>query len=143
MKNLYKLSLFLIFLSCEKDSENTDSLDIEITLPSSSQFSVLENPLELVWSDKFDGAELNLENWSFEMGDGCPDLCGWGNNENQIYTDTNHRLEDGFLIIDAKNDNGYTSTRIISKSKQEFQYGRFEARIKVPSGGDYGQLFGR
>tara|TARA_A100001011_G_scaffold58416_1_gene57589 strand:- start:416 stop:847 length:432 start_codon:yes stop_codon:yes gene_type:complete len=143
MKNLYKLSLFLIFLSCEKDSENTDSLDIEITLPSSSQFSVLENPLELVWSDEFDGAELNLENWSFEMGDGCPDLCGWGNNENQIYTDTNHRLEDGFLIIDAKNDNGYTSTRIISKSKQEFQYGRFEARIKVPSGGDYGQLFGR
>ena len=143
MKNLYKLSLFLIFLSCEKDSENTDSLDIEITLPSSSQFSVLENPLELVWSDEFDGAELNLENWSFEMGDGCPDLCGWGNNENQIYTDTNHRLEDGFLIIDAKNDNGYTSTRIISKSKQEFQYGRFEARIKAPSGGDYGQLFGR
>ena len=135
MKILYKLSLFLLFLSCEKDSEKTDSLDIEITLPASSQVSLLENPLELVWSDEFDGAELNLENWSFEMGDGCPDICGWGNDEKQIYTDKNHRLEDGFLIIAAKNDNEYTSTRIITKGKQEFQYGRFEARIKVPSGG--------
>ena len=134
MKSLYKLSLILLFLSCEKDAEKTDSLDIETTLPPSSQVSVLENPLELVWSDEFDGAELNLENWSIEMGDGCPDLCVWGNNENQIYTDTDHRLEDGFLIISAKNDNRYTSTRIISKGKQEFQYGRFEARIKVPSG---------
>ena len=135
MKSLYKLSLFLLFLSCGKDAEKTDSLDIEITTPSTSQAHLVDIPLELVWSDEFDGAELNLENWSFEMGDGCPDLCGWGNNENQIYTDTNHRLEDGFLIIAAKNDNEYTSTRIITKGKQEFQYGRFEVRIKVPSGG--------
>ena len=135
MKILYKLSLFLLFLSCEKDAEKTDSLDIEITTPSTSQAPLVDIPLELVWSDEFDGAELNLENWSFEMGDGCPDLCGCGNNENQIYTDTNHRLEDGFLIIAAKNDNEYTSTRIITKGKQEFQYGRFEAWIKVPSGG--------
>tara|TARA_B100001094_G_scaffold70650_1_gene67071 strand:+ start:569 stop:955 length:387 start_codon:yes stop_codon:yes gene_type:complete len=120
MKSHYKLSLFLLFLSCEKDAEKTDSLDIETTLPPSSPVSVLENPLELVWSDEFIGAELNLENWSFEMGDGCPDLYCWGNNENQIYTDTNHRLEDGFLIIAAKNDNRYTSTRIISKGNRNF-----------------------
>lgn len=54
------------------------------------------------------------------MGDGYPDLCGQGNNENQIYTDKKYCLEDGFLIIVAKNDNGYTSARIISKGKQKF-----------------------
>lgn len=134
MKSLYKLSLFLLFLSCEKDAEKTDSLDIEITTPSSSQVPLVDIPLKLVWSDEFDGAELNLENWSFDLGDGCPDLCGWGNSERQVYTDTNHRLEKGFLIISAKKDERYTSTRILTKGKKEFQYGRIEARIKVPIG---------
>ena len=75
-----------------------------------------------------------MNNWSFELGDGCPNLCGWGNNELQSYTDSNHRLEDGMLIISAKNENEYTSTRILTKGKQEFTYGKIETRVKVPSG---------
>ncbi len=90
---------------------------------------------ELFWADEFEGSGLDMEKWNFELGDGCPELCGWGNNESQIYTDTNHRLENGHLIITARLENGrYTSTRITTKDKLEFQYGRVEARIKLPTG---------
>ena len=134
MKTVLKLVLFLLFFGCQKDSEKEDAFEVEVNLPSPATEPVLEKPLELVWSDEFDGPELNLEDWSFDLGDGCPNLCGWGNNERQIYTDTNHRLEDGFLIISAKEEEEYTSTRILTKGKREFQYGRIETRLKVPTG---------
>ncbi|MFD2825521.1 family 16 glycosylhydrolase [Leeuwenhoekiella polynyae] len=90
---------------------------------------------QLVWSDEFNGKELDLTSWNFELGDGCPNLCGWGNNERQIYTKDNHRLEDGKLIITAKKDGDqYTSTRITTQGKHEFQYGRMEARAKLAIG---------
>lgn len=90
---------------------------------------------ELLWSDEFDGASLDTSVWNFALGDGCPALCGWGNNERQFYTKSNHRLEEGKLIITARRDSsGYTSTRITTKGKREFQYGRIEARAKLPVG---------
>ncbi|MDA9015953.1 glycoside hydrolase family 16 protein [Flavobacteriaceae bacterium] len=128
-------SLLLIQLACQKDAEPPKGLDIDVLTPSPNTQPEVEKPLELVWSDEFDGTELNLEDWSFDLGDGCPDLCGWGNSERQVYTDTNHRLEDGFLIISAKNEEQYTSTRIITKGKREFRYGRIESRLKLPTGG--------
>ncbi|RNC90282.1 MAG: glycoside hydrolase family 16 protein [Allomuricauda sp.] len=93
------------------------------------------NQAELIFAEEFDAPALNEEIWSIELGDGCPDLCGWGNNEPQIYTNENHMLEDGFLTIRAKHENdGYTSTRITTKDKFEFKYGKIEARIKLPVG---------
>ena len=90
---------------------------------------------KLIWEEDFTGDSLNEEFWNFELGDGCPDLCGWGNEERQIYTRSNHKLENGFLRIKADlNDSVYTSTRITTKNKFEFQYGYIEARIKLPKG---------
>jgi len=90
---------------------------------------------KLVWEENFDGNSLNEEIWNFELGDGCPNLCGWGNNESQIYTRSNHIVENGYLFITArKKDNIYTSTRITTKNKKEFQYGRMEVRAKLPLG---------
>lgn len=90
---------------------------------------------KLVWSEEFNGQELNQDIWNFELGDGCPKLCGWGNNERQIYTTTNHRFEDGKLIIRAnKEEDRYTATRITTQGKKSFQYGRIEARVKLPQG---------
>ena len=89
---------------------------------------------KLVWEENFNGKILSKENWNIELGDGCPN-CGWGNNERQLYTDENHKLAKGKLVITAKKDgNKYTSTRITTKSKKEFKYGRFEARAKLPIG---------
>ena len=90
---------------------------------------------ELVWADEFDKPNLNSKNWTFELSDGCPNLCGWGNNERQIYTDTNHHMRDGNLVIQARlQGREYTSTRIITKDKVEYTYGHFEVRAKLPIG---------
>ena len=86
----------------------------------------------LVWEENFDGAILNQAVWNYELGDGCPDLCGWGNNERQIYTETNHSISDGKLSIHARKEGAkYTSTKISTKGKKEFRYGRVEARAKL------------
>jgi len=89
---------------------------------------------KLVWEENFNGSQLNESNWNFELGNGCPN-CGWGNNERQLYTTTNHRLKGGKLIITAKKEDSiYTSTRITTAGKKEFLYGRIEARVKLPKG---------
>lgn len=91
---------------------------------------------ELVWSDEFNGTELDLNTWGFNTGGD-----GWGNNEKQHYTNRteNVRVEDGCLKIEARKEeysgNQYTSGRILSKGKKTFTYGKFEARIKFPGGG--------
>jgi beta-glucanase (GH16 family) len=91
---------------------------------------------ELVWSDEFDGEEINLENWTYDLGG-----WGWGNREAQNYTDRpeNARVENGLLVIEARQErfeeSYYTSARLLTQDLQEFQYGRIEARTKVPRGG--------
>lgn len=90
---------------------------------------------KLIWEENFDGKSLNEKVWNYELGDGCPNVCGWGNNERQIYTKTNHRLEGGKLIITTKKEGDkYTSTRITTAGKKEFKYGYMEARAKLPVG---------
>lgn len=99
---------------------------------------------ELVWSDEFN--EFNKDNWTIQTGGG-----GWGNNELQYYTDGanvqieyDEQIESKVLVIEAREENTeaydcwygscrYTSTRIKSLHKQEFTYGRMEARIKLAS----------
>lgn len=89
---------------------------------------------KLVWEENFNGKNLNEEIWNVEHGDGCPN-CGWGNSERQLYTNENHKFVKGNLVITAKKEEGkYTSTRITTKGKKEFQYGYFEAKAKLPVG---------
>lgn len=94
---------------------------------------------QLVWSDEFDGSSLNTLNWSYDVGDGCPSLCGWGNNELQYYHAENVSVSGGYLILEAREEayggRDYTSGKIHSRYKQDFLYGKVEARMKVPTGG--------
>jgi hypothetical protein len=56
----------------------------------------------LVWSDEFNADALNLNDWSYDVGDGCPN-CGWGNNELQYYTrGDNVSLSGGKMIVEDK-----------------------------------------
>ncbi len=96
---------------------------------------------ELVWSDEFDGNELDLSKWSYQYGTGASEgLSGWGNNEKQYYTDRpeNIFVQDGRLHIVAleENYNGmdYTSARIRSIDQGDWRYGRFEASMRLPKG---------
>ncbi|HCW08027.1 MAG TPA: laminarinase [Cytophagales bacterium] len=93
---------------------------------------------KLIWSDEFNyTGVVDSTKWNFDQGNGCPQLCGWGNNEAQIYTTNkeNIRVENGLLIIEAKkNDNQWTSARINSRKKMTFTYGRIEFRAKLAEG---------
>src|SRR5882757_10990314 len=44
------------------------------------------NGYSLAWADECNGPSLDTTNWSFQNGDGCPAVCGWGNNELECYT---------------------------------------------------------
>lgn len=94
---------------------------------------------ELIWSEEFDVSGAPDPNtWNFDLGTG---ENGWGNNELQYYTDRpeNVIVADGLLKIRAKaeslNGSNYTSSRIQSHQKFEFQYGKVEVRAKLPTGG--------
>ena len=90
---------------------------------------------EVLFFEDFSGTSLNTSIWNYELGDGCPNLCGWGNNERQIYTKENVQVKDGSLIITATKDStSYFSGRITTKNKFEFQYGTIEAKMKLPEG---------
>lgn len=96
--------------------------------------NVFSQTFELVWFENFDGTELDMDSWSYETGG------NWYNNELQHYTDRekNLRLENSKLIIEAHKENyegnSYTSARIKTQGKKFFQYGRIDARIKMPEG---------
>jgi beta-glucanase (GH16 family) len=105
----------------------------------------------LAWSDEFDGpagSSPDPATWAHDLGDGSTTgLIGWGNNERQWYSDdpSNVALDgDGHLAITAHQAEGdldcyygpceYTSGRVLTKDRFEFQHGYLEARIQVPGG---------
>jgi beta-glucanase (GH16 family) len=100
-----------------------------------------ERTWTLTWSDDFDGSpgnKPNPANWTYDIGTGNN---GWGNSELQYYTDrpTNVQLNgEGQLVITARKEtfsgSGYTSARIKTQGLFSQTHGRFEARIKTPTG---------
>jgi beta-glucanase (GH16 family) len=94
---------------------------------------------KLAWSDDFDGPAGTAPDatyWQYDTGG-----SGWGNNELQFYTARpgNVSLDGaGHLAITAIQESyqgrPYTSGRINGMGKFEQGPGRWEARIKLPSG---------
>jgi beta-glucanase (GH16 family) len=92
----------------------------------------------LVWSDEFDGGAGALPdpaNWQFDIG------TDWGNGQLEWTTDRSENVStdgNGNLAITAReeafNGRAYTSARIKTLDRFEQRYGRFEARIRLPSG---------
>ncbi len=97
---------------------------------------------KLIWSDEFNVTGMpDTTKWGYDQGQGCPELCGWGNNEKQFYTHSrkeNARVENGFLILEAKKENyqgaEFTSARLVSKGKGDWKYARIEIKAKLPAG---------
>ncbi len=91
----------------------------------------------LVWADEFDaGKTSNSNSWVVIEGNGCPTLCGFGNEELQTYTaeSQNLRIEDGKLIIEAHYDDTYTSAKITSQKMPGWQTGKIAMRARLPKG---------
>ena len=92
----------------------------------------------LKWADEFNGPSLNLKNWTFENGDGCPTICGWGNNELEYYRPENTSFKNGKMTIEAKKEDygnkNFTSSKMVTRDKKVFKFGRIDFRAKLPQG---------
>jgi beta-glucanase (GH16 family) len=129
MNKLKLIYLFLIILfslwSCNRHIE---------TRPKDSLW-------RLVWSDEFEyNGVPDPQKWDYDTGNGCPELCGWGNNELQYYTRDslkNARVENGKLIIEVQNEkigsNEFSSARLVTRGKKDWKYGKFVIRAKLPA----------
>ncbi|MCV2232181.1 glycoside hydrolase family 16 protein [Paracholeplasma manati] len=90
---------------------------------------------KLAFEENFDyTGKPNPDIWTYQVGP------KWANNEKQCYVDfdDNCYVKDGALHIIATktNDLGcpYYSSRLMTKDKKHFQYGRFVVRAKMPQG---------
>jgi beta-glucanase (GH16 family) len=106
----------------------------------------IDGKWKLVWNDEFNGTVGSLPDpsrWGYDLGDNN----GWGNGEREFYTrDAANASMDGNgdLLITARKGDGshdcyygpceYTSARLLTQNIYDFQYGRVQARIKVPAG---------
>lgn len=113
-----------------------DDADTDVTIPDGGNTSPLSYPgMTLIWQDEFEGPSIDETFWNYEIGTGNN---GWGNNESQYYLKENAWISDGHLVIQARNENyagrDYTSTRMTTEGKFDFQFGRVDIRAALPEG---------
>jgi len=92
---------------------------------------------QLVWSDEFDGEQINTDNWNRQEVE-----AGRFNEEWQRYTSSsaNSYIENGNLVLKAMHESDvhghdqYTSARLNTAQKQSWKYGKIAARIQLPYG---------
>ena len=82
--------LFLIFIS---------ALLINTSGTPTINNSFNADDYKLVWSDEFNGKQVDTSNWNFETGNN-----GYGNHEQEYYQRANATVEDGNLIITGKKE---------------------------------------
>ena len=117
--------------------------DNQVSQTAATSASDVSQQWVLTWSDEFNGsngAPPDATKWVPVIGGN-----GFGNHELEYYTSRsqNVRQENGNLVIEALQEKftgpdgverNYTSARLKTAGKFSQQYGRFEARIKLPSG---------
>ena len=151
------------YLRCEPDADtaqyqaweqNGDSvLDArDLTLIKRALLTPQTQPpadRKLVFSEEFDGDAVDLRKWSYDRGnwkldkDGNYITNGWGNNEQQFYTENNASVKDGVLTIAARHESytdekqgsyEYTSAKLTTAQKFSVTGGRIEVRARCDAG---------
>ena len=138
----YQMEIRALANSSEFPSQITE-INIEVTpvdmgpvIPETGYTTPLSYAgMDLIWQDEFEGTSLDETNWNYEIGTGTN---GWGNNELQYYRQENTTVTDDVLIIEAKKEafggSAYTSSRLTTQGKFDFQYGRVDIRAALPKG---------
>jgi beta-glucanase (GH16 family) len=124
------LMLAVFTVSCKKSAVNYTPVVTTPTPPVTPPTDT--TTYTLTWSDEFNGTAVDTSKWNFETGN-----LGV-NNEKEYYQVANATVANGNLVITAKQQQvgnwPYTSARMNSANKVMAQYGRIEARIKLPVG---------
>ena len=102
-----------------------------------AMFSCARPEWQLVWSDEFEGTELNAAYWNIE-----DNARGGGNAELQYYSPDNVSIEkhpvtgENCLVLTARREDyrnrPCTSARLNTQDKVTVEYGKIEARIAFP-----------
>jgi beta-glucanase (GH16 family) len=97
----------------------------------------------VIWADEFSGAAgeaPDAARWRYDVGTG-PNSDGWGTGQQEYDTARPQNVQQdgsGNLVITALKESyqgmSYTSARLVTKGLFQHQYGRFEARMKMPTG---------
>ena len=115
------------------EEDTAQTAETEETLVEEDTSDIQIEGYNLLWHDEFNGDELNQEIWTREVRE-----VGWTNNELQAYVDSedNVFVKDGNLILKAMDagDGTYTSGKVNSQNKADFQYGKVVASAKTPQG---------
>jgi beta-glucanase (GH16 family) len=120
------LALVTCMSSCKKD--------VKQPADGSSSTATATKPraltYQLVWSDEFNGTSVDGSKWNIDNGN--PGV----NNEKEYYQAANAAVTGGNLVITAKQQSvggqPYTSAKLNTSGKFSVQYGRIEARMKLP-----------
>lgn len=153
------MTLAIAFVGCVPSTSSTTSTTAEETTAGYTLTTITATPLVNsipdecssidivdgwipVWCDEFNyTGGVDTSKWSVVVGGG-----GFGNNELQFYTDRpeNIYVANGNLTITALNDSyydsnshstyQYTSAKIWTANTQNWKYGKFEMRAKIPYG---------
>ena len=134
-----------VLMSCASKSTLAPLPDLPTAgAPKNPRAELILDPseyTELIWLDEFNTSTLDRNKWTPQLGNGCDiNLCGWGNNEKQSYTDNekNLKVSGGNLVITALQEPtagmAYSSARIRSKNKGDWEYGKIDIRARLPKG---------
>ncbi len=127
----------------------TSGLPTPAAAPSGPDYLPAGRDWQLVWSDEFEGTELDRAKWTPE--ESC---WGGGNNERQCYTDRedNVQIVNGLLRLIGQSETftgpefppevnsssmatqEYTSGKVRTRDLADWTYGRVSARMKLPAG---------
>ena len=145
---------FLLAFVVANATSGVTAFSNPLTAPKAMHVSIRPDPASqaaaetLVWTDEFNDskaqAQPNPANWVAESGHGkwgnheLQTYCAYGSNSSPCKADEPNVYvgRDGYLHIIARRTlNGdFTSARIKTEGLASFQYGRMEARIRIPSG---------
>ena len=124
------LALAAMFGSCKKDMNHPVTDFSSIGKKSTVATTPRAATYQLVWSDEFNGTSIDASKWNIDVGN--PGV----NHEQEYYQAANATVSNGNLVITAKQENvggqPYTSAKLNTAGKFSVQYGRIEARIKLP-----------
>ena len=88
--------------------------------------------MTLDWSDEFDGTDIDMSIWDYDMGAG-----GWWNAQLQEFTNAtgNSFVENGELVLRAtESGNNIFSAQLKTQGKKMVNRGRLDIRAKFPHG---------
>lgn len=146
-RSFFLCGLGLILISCSGSSSIVAPIEIppEYNPPiqgNSTTCSDYSGDLtNVIWMDDFNNEDYSM-NWTSIQGNGHEyGIPGWGNNEQQFYTDLENNvfIDKGCMKITPLNQdfNGYsyTSAKMVTENKVDFNHpGRITVRFRSPIG---------